>query len=61
MDKLNNPLKLLENGQIRTCKITDYYEILSVQKDAEEVHIKKAYRKLALTLHPDKVCTPNDQ
>lgn len=32
--------------RVRSCKITEYYEILSVKKDCEEVEIKKAYRKV---------------
>ena len=41
--------------RITKCKVTEYYEILSIDRKAEDVQIKKAYRKLALTLHPDKV------
>jgi molecular chaperone DnaJ len=32
----------------------DYYEVLGVEKDADEGTIKKAFRKLAIQFHPDK-------
>lgn len=32
----------------------DLYNILGVEKDATKADIRKAYRKLCLTLHPDK-------
>lgn len=32
----------------------DYYSILGVQHDADFETIKKAYRKRALAVHPDK-------
>ena len=32
----------------------DYYEILGVARDAATTDVKKAYRKLALELHPDR-------
>ena len=32
--------------RIRLCKVTDYYEILSLKRDCEEGEVKKAYRKV---------------
>ncbi len=33
--------------------MSDYYEVLGVQRDASETEVKRAFRKLARELHPD--------
>lgn len=32
----------------------DYYQILEISVDADQDHVKKSYRKLAMIWHPDK-------
>jgi len=34
--------------RVRACKVTEYYEILAVERECEEADIKKAYRKVCL-------------
>jgi DnaJ family protein B protein 12 len=51
-DSESNKEHLEAVRRIKKCK--DYYEILRVSKDATDSDIRKAYKKLALQLHPDK-------
>ena len=44
--------------RVRACKTTDYYAILDIEKTVTEAEIKKAYRRLALVMHPDKNGAP---
>ncbi len=42
----------------RVLRCSNYYDILDVEKEASEADLKKQYKKLALSLHPDKNSAP---
>lgn len=63
-----DPGKYSLEGRIREARVEakkakkkDYYKILGVPKEADEQEIKKAYRKLALKYHPDRVPDPKEK
>ena len=47
-------LKLLVLSCVTSTYGTDYYEMLSVSKAATTQEIRKAFKRKAITLHPDK-------
>ncbi|CAL1527453.1 unnamed protein product [Lymnaea stagnalis] len=50
------PEQLASVKRINNCK--DVYQVLELAKDFTEADLKKAYRKLALQMHPDKNKAP---
>jgi DnaJ family protein B protein 12 len=50
-DQLQAVKRVNENSE-------DYYKIFGLSKDATENDIKKAYKKLALSVHPDRNAAP---
>lgn len=40
--------------ELRRSKTKDYYKVLGLARDADELQIKSAYRKLVKIHHPDK-------
>lgn len=53
------PVRAWESGDLELFDLVEevqlnFYEFLGVQQDASSADIRKAYRKLSLTLHPDK-------
>ncbi|KAI6709374.1 hypothetical protein PZA11_005050 [Diplocarpon coronariae] len=48
--------RLLQNAQIelKRSKTKDYYKVLGVPRDSDELQIKSAYRKMIKVHHPDK-------
>ena len=47
--------------ELKKSKRKDYYKIMNIAKDATEEEIKKAYKRQALTWHPDKHSNGTDE
>jgi DnaJ family protein C protein 7 len=56
MDRSPETMRLLENAELalKRSKRKDYYNILSVDRNASPDEIKRAYRRKALIHHPDR-------
>lgn len=52
------PEQLAAVKRVMGCRSSAYYEILSIHEKATAAEIKKSYRRLALTMHPDKNGAP---
>ena len=52
--------ELLQKAQtlLKRSKTKDYYKVLDLPRDASEKDIRKAYRKMSKTHHPDKATSP---
>ena len=51
---ISNRTNRIHNERVKIMSIKkDYYEVLGINKNADDKAIKKAYRKLAKKYHPD--------
>jgi DnaJ family protein B protein 12 len=57
-DREYTPAQQAAVNRVRKCKPTDYYGILDLESPSSDSEIRKAYRKLALIMHPDKNTAP---
>lgn len=54
--RMNSPVLFILFSSFLYCPVLseDYYELLGIDRDASHKDIRKAFKKLALKLHPDK-------
>ena len=51
--KSYTPENLAVVNRVRACKVTEYYEILSLKRDCDEAEVKKAYRKVCVPVQSE--------
>ncbi|KAK9473847.1 uncharacterized protein V1510DRAFT_406538 [Dipodascopsis tothii] len=52
------PAQAAAVNRVRKCKHDEFYAILDIERTSTDGEIKRAYRKLALLMHPDKNGAP---
>lgn len=52
------PSMLAAVRSVQRAKHKSHYHVLGVASDADDAAVKRAYRQLALRLHPDRNCAP---
>ena len=55
-----NPQVIDQMQSLGGQSLDDAYKVLGLTKDATDDEVRKAYRKLALQYHPDRVATLGD-
>lgn len=55
-DATREPTTEMKSAVRKVQSAENHYEVLGIARDADEASVKRAYKKLALQLHPDRNC-----